>query len=105
MRRSESGASKRKRAEEEREKIAKLTKLTVSSTAEAASCFGASSSSLSPQPSTSVGTITSAGSDVLGENSNTSSVTHCSVTEKEGAHDNENISKMQICSIMPNSAC
>ena len=76
-----------KRAQEEREKIAnlklpKMTQFLVQPRQPAV--LETSSSSLSPQPSTSVATITSAGSDVLGENSNTSNVTHCLVAEKEG---------------------
>ena len=79
------------RAQEESEKIAKLPKLTQFLVQpKQPAVLETSSSSLCPQPS-----ITLAGSDVLGENSNTSNVTHCSVTEKEGARDNENISKMQ----------
>ena len=54
-----------------------------------------SSSSLSPQPSTSAATITLADSDVLRENSNTSNVTHCPLTEKHFRGDYEVIGRQE----------
>ena len=90
MQRFESGASKWKRTQEEREKVTKLPKLTqflVQLMQPAV--LETSSSPLSPQPSTSAATITLADSDVLRENSNMSNVTHCSLTEKHFRGDCE----------------